>query len=931
LLHLLQQYALVSVDTRLIVSHQVSVGGNGQNAKRQTVVHTQGASLSQALRQTKLESILANVTNVFGVKVSQSLLKVDVQVKLPGGSGCVLQGHVSKPEPGTGRSSGDRQFFYVNGRPVDLPRASKIMNETYRAFVAGAQCPFVLLNFIMPPDSYDVNVTPDKRKVLLHDEEALLKTAKAVVENLYAPSRYTFAVSVGADCGGDDTGAAARDVLANSHDRRRPEMLREELGNYLPALPAPGDDQTEYPHDELRRDEETAVVKSEPRDDRPGVSFAAFGLGREVDSASAAPNPPTTSAANAPARTRQGNLGGFGFTVEKSSVALGDGWRAPVGDDGRGDDDDDDDGDDPRDEEYRPGGDARHDDDDDDDDDKNEARDVNLGVNRFGVGSTETAGPSSAPSPSARRVSNAPPSADLGNDLNPFLETDTQDDETGMVKLEPEEPTTDAAPTTNRPRVAGPGGSPIPFSMQTLLANREGLINRRKAKRRAAQAATQAAIQEETVSAFESASLAPTFRGSVEALDDDNDDDDAMRDMPDQADTQDKNPLGPALGTGDQRATNELTRVFQKRDFKQMKVVGQFNLGFILCVLRDDLFIVDQHASDEIFNFERLQRTTVLNKQPLIVPTKLDLTPAEQQTVLQHMVRGFPIYHVPPTRLPILVLRRDVLRPEGTVIPIPHTMYYSIPFPIPDIPIPDIHAVERLTLSCYSCQDVFLANGFGFCEDAERGIAGAPRFGGGDDDDDALTEDDDDALTEACVTEGCCLSLKSVPFSKGTTFGVSDVQELIGMLDDGAYAAPARTQLSVGLSQVRMYCISQIRHTLFAHTRLTLFFFSKAPIGSNGTDGVPDNTVLRPSRVRAMLAMRACRSSIMIGKALDHRRMKKVLGNLATLKAPWNCPHGRPTMRHLADLRKLRTAETGTGFGFGAGSGSVGGKRKATY
>ncbi len=63
---------------------------------------------------------------------------------------------------------------------------------------------------------------------------------------------------------------------------------------------------------------------------------------------------------------------------------MGDGWRAPVGDDGRGDDDDDD-GDDPRDEEYRPGGDARHDDDDDDDDDKNEARDVNLGVNRFGV------------------------------------------------------------------------------------------------------------------------------------------------------------------------------------------------------------------------------------------------------------------------------------------------------------------------------------------------------------------------------------------------------------------------------------------------------------------------------------------------------------------------------------------------------------------
>jgi hypothetical protein len=41
-----------------------------------------------------------------------------------------------------------------------------------------------------------------------------------------------------------------------------------------------------------------------------------------------------------------------------------------------------------------------------------------------------------------------------------------------------------------------------------------------------------------------------------------------------------------------------------------------------------------------------------------------------------------------------------------------------------------------------------------------------------------------------------------------------------------------------------------------------------------------------------MLAMRACRSSIMIGKALNLRQMRRVLDNLATLQAPWNCPHG---------------------------------------
>jgi DNA mismatch repair ATPase MutL len=35
-------------------------------------------------------------------------------------------------------------------------------------------------------------------------------------------------------------------------------------------------------------------------------------------------------------------------------------------------------------------------------------------------------------------------------------------------------------------------------------------------------------------------------------------------------------------------------------------------------------------------------------------------------------------------------------------------------------------------------------------------------------------------------------------------------------------------------------------------------------------------------------------------------QMARVLANLTTLKAPWNCPHGRPTMRHLvADIRSL--------------------------
>ncbi len=49
-----------------------------------------------------------------------------------------------------------------------------------------------------------------------------------------------------------------------------------------------------------------------------------------------------------------------------------------------------------------------------------------------------------------------------------------------------------------------------------------------------------------------------------------------------------------------------------------------------------------------------------------------------------------------------------------------------------------------------------------------------------------------------------------------------------------------------------------------------------------------------------MLAMRACRSSIMVGRPLQMHEMQRICMHLTELESPWNCPHGRPTMRHLA-------------------------------
>lgn len=72
------------------------------------------------------------------------------------------------------------------------------------------------------------------------------------------------------------------------------------------------------------------------------------------------------------------------------------------------------------------------------------------------------------------------------------------------------------------------------------------------------------------------------------------------------------------------RAETALSRVIQKQDFERMQVLGQFNLGFIVAALDDhDLFVIDQHASDEKYNFETLQATTIIQGQRLFQQVSL--------------------------------------------------------------------------------------------------------------------------------------------------------------------------------------------------------------------------------------------------------------------------------------------------------------------
>ena len=68
-----------------------------------------------------------------------------------------------------------------------------------------------------------------------------------------------------------------------------------------------------------------------------------------------------------------------------------------------------------------------------------------------------------------------------------------------------------------------------------------------------------------------------------------------------------------------------------------MEVLGQFNPGFIIAKLDNDLFIIDQRPSHEKFNFDDQQTNTTIKSQRLAVPQKLELTAANEAILLDNV------------------------------------------------------------------------------------------------------------------------------------------------------------------------------------------------------------------------------------------------------------------------------------------------------
>ncbi|XP_020236909.1 DNA mismatch repair protein PMS1 [Cajanus cajan] len=768
LVSLLNAYALIAKGVRFVCTNTT-----GKNV-RSVVLKTQGSG-----------SLKDNVITVLGMNTFSCLEPVTLSIS----DSCKVEGFLSKSGQGNGRNLGDRQYFFVNGRPVDMPKVSKLVNELYKS-ANSKQYPIAVLNFTVPTRAYDVNVTPDKRKIFFSEETAILQALREGLQQIYSASNICYSVNEvmlpaqkeeclelcsshgkspvimklpflngsppqEEDCTECNSGSVSPEKLSSecNNDRISQDEHKEKL---VTDLKNASESINEYQYSRveeglncenngcLTNQGFTLRAHSSSKDNKSGRQSARPGsvmhdqatlVSRTVENGSTSSKDlfnhsrHVQSTLNNFVSVNKRNRDGVHRTLSEVPVLRNQAPQCQL----------------------KTANTEKHD---------LITRSSSLCFDQIDepsrvneIESLKQLSPDNVfhrnENSDSFRVdsSDGDPKSKMGLDLKnntPLVDTasiPSSSNDLITTDVLASDPTLHSSPVWLDS--SKPSGLKICSNMQFSF---QDLKKRRDKRLSLLQSSKYGCGKAKVKSRYSAATLQL-----------------------------------PQTEAGDQKervlaaAATELERFFKKEDFSRMKVIGQFNLGFIIGKLDKDLFIVDQHAADEKYNFERLSQSTILNQQPLLRPIKLELSPEEEIVASMHL-------------------------------------------------------------------DIIRKNGFTLEEDPN-----APP--------------------------GCRFKLKSVPFSKNIMFGIEDVKELISTLSDGD-----------------------------GHVECSL-------VGSYKLD---TSDSLCPSRVRAMLASRACRSSIMVGDALGRNEMQKILDHMAELKSPWNCPHGRPTMRHLVDLTKIQKSSEST-------------------
>ncbi|ETN85512.1 DNA mismatch repair protein [Necator americanus] len=430
---------------------------------------------------------------------------------------CRISGFVSSCEHGFGRCSTDRQFVYVNQRPVDYPKICRLVNEIYQQYNR-SQYPTLVLYIEVPPGEVDVNVTPDKRMVFFEREKELLALIRSSFLATFHPllGSYTSLAS-------EPTNIGDFYISLQSYDM--PCLISNCIGN-------------ESANNAAKR----MLNPGTPPINRSALFSLLKSSSTMNNSPSCAPPEPKRSRTEDHRSSKVQLM--FQMTIYQGSSS-----------------------------------DHRH-----------QQRSFNPSLMRnLSRGFEASIERDSATIEKMERTmdledhlsnlveetGNSPQEANLVH-----LISDVIDIQCPLQRLREE---TTPFQSEERPTTFLRAQQQIAFSMTTLRDR----IDRIRNKRAKAEQASQ-------LMEF-NASIAP-----------------------------EENML----------AEEELDRILKKTDFADMSVIGQFNKGFIITRLRDHLFLIDQHASDEKYNFERFQKKARVETQKMLHPKPLDLG-AVQESVLK--------------------------------------------------------------------------------------------------------------------------------------------------------------------------------------------------------------------------------------------------------------------------------------------------------
>lgn len=122
-----------------------------------------------------VSSLRQRILAVFGKKLNQQLLSVDVNTTM-----IKISGYVAKPE--TARKKGAHQYFFVNGRYMRHPYFHKAVMDAYEQLIPIGEQISYFLYFEVAPANIDVNIHPTKTEIKFENEQAIWQIISAAVK-----------------------------------------------------------------------------------------------------------------------------------------------------------------------------------------------------------------------------------------------------------------------------------------------------------------------------------------------------------------------------------------------------------------------------------------------------------------------------------------------------------------------------------------------------------------------------------------------------------------------------------------------------------------------------------------------------------------------------------------------------------------------------